>query len=196
MSCADGSRVSTARSSGIPWTWIRLQRREEETGMMRVVLCGLIAGALGVFLGCQTASDPEAMIAGAKALDQQFIEAFNRGDVDAVMATYWNSPEFIQYPVDAMEIHGWQAVKDALEKSFASTSKATIGVIDANYKAAGDVVIGWGTWRLTMTDPGGQMTTIDGRYTDMRAQRDGKWVYILDHGSLPLLPSAATTDSL
>ena len=33
-----------------------------------------------------------------------------------------------------------------------------------------------------------------GRYTDVKAQRDGKWVYIIDHASVPLPPPSATAD--
>lgn len=164
--------------------------------MKRVVLWGLFLATAGLFQGCETKNDPDQMIADAKALDQRFIEAWNREDIDAVMATYWNDPQFVQYPMDAMEVHGWQATKDALEKSFAAMSNTTIGLIDANYKAAGDVVIGWGKWRVTMTDSAGQTTMIDGRFTDMRAQHDGQWVYVVDHGSVPFLSPPAPPDSL
>jgi hypothetical protein len=27
---------------------------------------------------------------------------------------------------------------------------------------------------------------LDGRFTDVKTQRDGKWVYILDHASAPM----------
>lgn len=30
-----------------------------------------------------------------------------------------------------------------------------------------------------------------GRYTDIKAERDGKWVYIMDHASMPLPPPSA-----
>ena len=30
-----------------------------------------------------------------------------------------------------------------------------------------------------------------GRFTDVKGQRDGKWVYLMDHGSVPLMPPPA-----
>ena len=54
---------------------------------------------------------------------------------------------------------------------------------------AGDVVLGWGTFKLTLPGGGGEIL---GRYTDVKGQRDGKWVYLMDHGSAPLPPPAPT----
>jgi ketosteroid isomerase-like protein len=56
---------------------------------------------------------------------------------------------------------------------------------------AGDVVIGWGLWRVTVAGPDGAPVEVVGRYTDVKAERDGTWVYILDHASAPLPPPPA-----
>jgi len=37
----------------------------------------------------------DEMIAATDTLDKQFIEAYNNKDADALMATYWNSPELV-----------------------------------------------------------------------------------------------------
>jgi len=127
------------------------------------------------------------MIAGAKALDQQFVTAYKKGDVDGVMAAYWNSPELVSYPPDAMETRGWRATKENLIHFFATVPGPDLELTEVNYKVAGDVVLSWGKWRLTLATPGGE-TALEGRYTDVKAKRDGKWVYILDHASVPLAP--------
>jgi ketosteroid isomerase-like protein len=57
-----------------------------------------------------------------------------------------------------------------------------------NYKVLGDSVVSWGKWRFTVTPPGGTPEIMDGRYTDLKAKRDGKWVFVLDHASAPLPP--------
>jgi uncharacterized protein (TIGR02246 family) len=133
----------------------------------------------------------EQMIASARALDHQIVEAINKGDVDAVMATYWNSPALVFYPPDGLELRGWQSVKDALTKSFAQTPGARLELLETNYRVAGDVVIGNGKWRMTMPSTTGAATELLGRYTDVKTERDGKWVYILDHSSAPLPPPPA-----
>jgi len=162
--------------------------------MRYIFLCTLLFAAVGLILGCAPQGEtPEQMIAAAKALDQQFVETYRKGDVDAVMATYWNSPDLVSYPPDAMEVRGWQAAKDALTHSFASMPGATLELIESNYQVAGDVVIGWGKWRVKMTLPDGESMMLDGRYTDVKTKRDGKWVYILDHASAPLPPPPGPT---
>jgi len=148
----------------------------------------MVVGAM--FLsGCAPLGEtPEQMITEAKALDQRFIAAYNNGDVDAVMATYWNSPDLVSYPPGALEVRGWEAAKEGFAKEF-SSMKGTLEFMEPNYRVAGDVVMGWGKWRFTMSDPPMEMM---GRYTDVKAKRDGRWVYILDHASAPLPPASGT----
>lgn len=139
--------------------------------------------------GCaQPGSNPEQLVASAKTVDQQFVDAFNKGDVDAVMATYWKSPDLVIYPPDAMEARGWDAGKAAFAKMLANMHGAKLELTESNYRAAGDMVIGFGKWRMTMPGANGASIEMLGRYTDVIAQRDGKWVYIIDHPSVPLPP--------
>ena len=50
----------------------------------------------------------------------------------------------------------------------------------------GDVVIGYGIWRWTINIPGRDSTIFNnGRYSNVKAERDGKWVYVLLHSSIP-----------
>jgi len=35
---------------------------------------------------------------------------------------------------------------------------------------------------------------MEGRYTDVKAKRDGRWVYLLDHASAPIPPPAESPD--
>jgi ketosteroid isomerase-like protein len=108
------------------------------------------------------------------------------------MATYANTPDLVSYAPDAMEAVGWQAVKDGYAKSFAQMPGAKLELTQANYKVAGDMVIGYGKWKMTAPTPDGQTSEAFGRYTDVKTSRDGKWVYLLDHASVPFAPPAAT----
>ena len=56
----------------------------------------------------------------------------------------------------------------------------------------------WPVWLSTVPANGdGTSTVLQGRYSDVKAQRDGQWVYIMDHASVPLppAPAAAPADS-
>ena len=126
------------------------------------------------------------MIAAARALDAAFVDAFNRGDADALSSLNWNSPEAVLFPPGALEARGIAAIRQANAASLAALRGARIELFESHQIPAGDVVIGWGKWRLTIPGPNGTVTEIVGRHTDVKAKRDGKWVYLIDHASVPL----------
>jgi ketosteroid isomerase-like protein len=148
----------------------------------------LFALALG---GCASSSgncplfhNDKAMIEAAKKVDADFVAAFNKGDVDAAAACYWNSPDLVVYPPAELECHGWQATRDALARVFKDNPGAHLEVIDPHYRVAGHDVIGYGRWTLTPANGKGQ--PLQGRFTQVMSKKDGKWVYILDHPSVPM----------
>ncbi len=160
--------------------------------MKNFIRFSLITVLLGFALSCAPQGEsPEKMIAAAKALNQQFIAAYNSGDVDGVMATYWNSPDLVSFPPDAMEAHGWSEVKAGIAGFLNSAPGLKLELLESNYQAVGDVVLGWGTWRITIPTGADQPLVLNGRYSDVHAKRNGKWVYILDHASVPLPPPPA-----
>jgi len=144
-----------------------------------------------LFCSCSSQGEnPEQIIAAANALDQQFVEAYSNGDVEGVMATYWNSPDLVSYPPGAMEERGWQKVKEGLSQFFTSIQGAKLVLFDSENKIAGDMILGKGKWSMTMPDGNGGSMEMFGRYSDIKAKRDGKWVYVFDHASVPLPPGS------
>lgn len=131
---------------------------------------------------------PAEMVSAANALDQRFSEAFNKGDAAAAMALYWNSPDLASYPPDNMGIRGWTAVNAAMTETMKGMAGVKFEIIEPRNEAHGGVVLGSGRWKLTIPAAKGPATVIEGRYTDVKAQKDGKWVYIVDHASVPLPP--------
>jgi len=128
------------------------------------------------------------MIAAAQDLDARFIAAFNAGDADAFAATYWQSPDVVSFLPDAMEARGWEAVSAAAHAMVTGLAGAQLELIEMHEMVAGEYVLGWGLWRMTMPGPEGEPVVMEGRYSDVKAERDGKWVYILDHASVPMPP--------
>ena len=158
----------------------------------RSLLCALIITLLFA-AGCTPPGpNPDQMIAAAKELDQKFLEAFNAQDVDKVMDLYLNSPDVISFPVGGkLMLKGWDEIKADVIASFAMMKGSTLTVSEAHYQAAGDVVLTWGLWHLTMPMPDGTTMQMDGRYTDAKKEHNGKWVFIMDHPSVPLPPPPA-----
>jgi ketosteroid isomerase-like protein len=146
----------------------------------------IISLAAGLLVGCATTQTrDQEMIAAARKVDRHFVEAFNRGDIDAVMSNYWNSPDLIVYPPTALEAHGYKAVREAMLQGLANAPGAQLTLADPRYQVSGDLVICHGKWRMTLPSKDGIPFVVEGRYTDLKAERDGKWVFILDHASIP-----------
>jgi ketosteroid isomerase-like protein len=153
--------------------------------MTCISLC--MVGAM-FLAGCMSqGGNPEQMIAEANALDQKFFEMYNNSDVDGIMALYWKSPDVVSYPPGELEIRGWDAIKEGFEKDFGSGQVGKLELMESSNTVAGDVVIGMGKWRYSIPDP---PMEIIGRYTDVKAKKDGKWVYTHDHASMPMPPPA------
>jgi ketosteroid isomerase-like protein len=151
-----------------------------------VATLALLAGACA-----PKAPAPVVIGAAADSVDQQFLAAFNKGDVDAIMATYWQSPSLVSIGLGGMGLQGWDATKASWVELFGAMPGAQLEFTTHQNEAFGDVAIGSGTWKLTMPVAGGDTQVMQGRYSDVKALRDAKWVYVMDHASVPLPPAPA-----
>jgi ketosteroid isomerase-like protein len=123
----------------------------------------------------------DQMVEAAKQIDQRYSESFSNGDVDGVMALYWNSPDLVVYPPDQMQIKGWDAERQALADVIKSLPGAKLELMDPQYLPVGNAVIGWGLWKLSFPNSHGTIPDTIGRYTTVSMKKDGKWVVIHDH---------------
>lgn len=130
---------------------------------------------------------PAEMKSAADALDQRFLDAFNKGDAEAIAATYWNSPDLVSYSPDG-GTRGWEATRTAAAEAFKAMAGAKLELLNSRNDVHGNVVVGYGNWKMTIPAAKGPATVLEGRFSDVKAQKDGKWVYIIDHASVPLPP--------
>lgn len=162
---------------------------QKEVSMHRYISLTFLFTLFILMAGCsQKVQNPEMMVAAADELDEQFIEAYNNRDLDGLMATYWNSPDLAVFPAGMMAAKGWDNVKASFEKEFSDSTDFKLELLTHNNRAEGDVVIGTGTWRYTLNIPGIEPMVFEGRFTDVKAEREGKWLYVIDHASVPLPP--------
>lgn len=151
----------------------------------------LLAASLTAFQSSPAQSSPKQggpadLIGAAKQVDQQFVEAVNRGDVEAANRLLWNSPLLVSYPADAMVLRGYSQVADGNRRFIESIKGGRLELYEQEYMQAGDVVLTRGLFRVT-----GLAHPMNGRFTDAKAFRDGRMVYIADHVSFPLPPAQA-----
>ena len=124
------------------------------------------------------APDANAMIAAAGALDEQFLAAFNSGDVDAMAALYASGPDTVSFMPDVMVIRGFDSVRAGFGEFVAAAVGATLALTESHHSVVDDAVASWGLWTTTMNEPDGSSLTMSGRFTNLKAERYGRWVYL------------------
>jgi ketosteroid isomerase-like protein len=126
----------------------------------------------------------EELIAAGEKLDSLYRIAFNNQDVDALMHLHWNSPELLSYPPGEQQVKGYDAIKAAYARDFAANKGAKMEYLSVVNVPFTDGIAGYGTYKWTMP-VGDSLVTGEGRYSDIKAFKDGKLVIVFDHSSEP-----------
>lgn len=147
------------------------------------------------YLSCNTDTqnqssqkDKTALLQAAMELDSLFLVAFNSGDAEALLSLYWNSSDLVTFPPGDMQVKGFENVKASFVKDFESMKGGILEYKDAHNIVLADGVVGYGTFKWTMPIEGGEPMIMEGRYTELKAMKDGKMVILLDHTSVPMMP--------
>ena len=110
-------------------------------------------------------------------LDQLFGEALNSGNLQSLLDLY--EPDASFNPVPGQEVHGKEAIREALEGFIAMKPKITMTTKVLAQTA--DVALCTGNWHLTGTGPDGPMD-MNGQSVEVaRKQSDGSWLFIIDN---------------
>jgi len=132
-----------------------------------------------------------AKATGAMAVDAAWAKAMIANDLDAVVACY--AEDAVLWGPGDPEAKGTKAIRDNYAALLKDNTVKEAKLIDPQYRTVGKTSVGWGRYSLTLAPKaGGATVTMAGRFIDVAVEKDGKWVYIADHGSAePPPPSAA-----
>ena len=145
-----------------------------------LVAASILVCLIAIYAGGQTQVSGDGAAAVEHVLRTQQ-DAWNRHDLDAFMAGYWNSPELTFFS-GASERHGWQETMDRYRTTYQSPGHE-MGKLE--FSAPRIVMLGAdaafvrGEWHLTMPDgktPHGLFTLI------FRKMPEG-WKIVHDHTS-------------
>lgn len=107
-----------------------------------------------------------------------FVEAFNAGDLDALLALY--EPDARMVPEPGHVVAGAEAIRGVLAGFLAT--KGTIVLTTRTAVPAGELALLHGEWTLRGTGPDGQPLELAGRTAEVvRRQPDGSWRYVIDN---------------
>ena len=125
---------------------------------------------------------------GMNATGTAFVKAFQDNNLDGIMALY--ADDAVMFPPDAMEAKG----KDEIRKSYAGLMERftvqNFQVVESHHEETGNVSFGWGRFAMDMIPKeGGEKVHMEGRYSDVSKKVNGKWLYVVDHASVPFASS-------
>lgn len=108
-------------------------------------------------------------------------EAWNRGDIDGFMETYWKSDK-LQFIGSKGPTYGWQNTLDRYKKSY--PSKEAMGFLTFDLinldKRSRKVISVVGKWHLKRNDDLGDL---EGHFLLILKKIKGKWLIVADHSS-------------
>ena len=111
-------------------------------------------------------------------LDRQST-AWNQGDLEGFMQTYWHSDSLLFVGKNGLK-HGWQATLDAYKKGY--PSKAAMGQLDFQLlewqQPSADSWFVVGKWHLKR-----MVGDLQGYFTLLIRKVNGEWKIVADHSS-------------
>jgi ketosteroid isomerase-like protein len=121
-----------------------------------------------------------AQVAPVQQVLQQQQSAWNRGDLEAFMSGYWNSPELTFF--GTKKTSGWQATLERYRKTYQADGRE-MGKLEFSglqiVALGSDSAFVRGSWRLTMSDG----KTPHGLFTLVFRQFQDGWKIVHDHTS-------------
>ena len=124
---------------------------------------------------------------GPQALQQAFVQAILAGDASAIAAKY--APDAISYPIGGMVAKGGDAVRESWAPFLDANTVQELVISEDHHEVHGNTAVAWGLWRMIFAPKtGGDAITMEGRFMDLSRNIDGKWLYVVDHASVPLPP--------
>lgn len=152
--------------------------------IMNLTIIAIVTGTGAIPLNAQEATESSQSAAGAmekqvtQVLEKQ-AAAWNEGDLDTYMETYWKSPD-LTFSSGGRTTRGWQATLDRYKKSY--DTRAKMGHLRFDHlefqQLADNVALMLGTWHLTR-----ESDAPHGNFSLVLKQVDGKWKIVHDHSS-------------
>jgi ketosteroid isomerase-like protein len=152
-----------------------------------VTLVGI--GITWMLVGSRAFASADSVKAEIIALNEQQLAAFNKKDLDGVMAFYVDDKDAVFYE-DAIpfQLDGPNALRKLDQEFFGSASQVHAGMEAISVVVSGDLGAAHYTLPLTFTDKDGTHS-IRGRFTQVLKRVGGRWLIWHEHLSVPYDPA-------
>ncbi len=148
----------------------------------------LVVGAFLLLGACTQKVDLEAGKANVKAVIDQYTKVLETEDLEMLSKITAHDADMVNFGTDASErIVGWEALKELMQKQFESTETTNLSVKDQVIKVNDSGKVAWFSeildWDIISQD---QEMKLEGlRVTGVLEKRDGGWVFVQVHYSVP-----------
>jgi len=123
-----------------------------------------------------------------RALEDNFVSAFNAGNIDAMMKNYTPDKNLVVFDVVPPRQHQGADEYRKAWTGFFSHFRGTpkIAIADLSITVEGDIGFSHSIQHVTGTDIQGQPVDRTVRVTDGYRKTDGRWLIVLEHVSVPV----------
>jgi uncharacterized protein (TIGR02246 family) len=119
-----------------------------------------------------------------QALQDAFMDALRANDAAALGALY--APDAVSFDLAAQRLDGPAAIANAWGGFFSQFRVLEADLINPHLEIHGDTGVAWGEFAMRFEPvEGGEAMEMKGRYSDVTRNIDGRWLYVMDHVSVP-----------
>ncbi len=151
-----------------------ITRRRWGTEMIVACAVVLLAGCTGL-----SQAEKDSIRASVSAVLDAQVSAWNAGDIDEFMRTYWQSDE-LRFASGGTVKEGWEATLERYRTVYpdkAAMGQLTFDILDIQVVTR-EVAVVFGAWNLQRAQG-----DLSGLYTLLLHEINGRWLIVHDHTS-------------
>ena len=156
---------------------------------MKKVFVFLLGLASLLIIACEKQVDIEAEKAQVKSVLDQYFKVIETEDIELLSQLTAHDEDMVNFGTDAAErFVGWKSLKESFQKQCDAFDTAKISVRDRVIKISQSGTVAWYSVILDFkVKSHGKEISIEGvRSTGVLEKREGKWVFVQGHSSIPV----------
>jgi len=119
---------------------------------------------------------------GVAQVEDAWRTAMLANDVEAIVKLY--AADATLWIGGTPRLDGTDAIRATYAAWLGANTIKDVTFTNRKAQTSGDLSVGWGEYTVTLVPKaGGDAETHSGRFSDVAAKRNGKWLYIVDHAS-------------
>src|SRR5438105_4482552 len=125
---------------------------------------------------------------GGTAVDDAWLKAMKANDIEGIVKLY--ASDAVAWLPDMAEAKGTDAIRAAYKGLMEANTVKDVALTDRGSRKMGKDVAAWGKYRLVLAPKaGGEPMVLTGRFSEVVEERNGKWLYVVDHASAEPAPA-------